>query len=133
MVGWVFIRFGSITAAVHVVNGEPLVVDATTKSFGESPSGGRIPVAFQLTNHGSEPIRVVGSRVDCSCIVLDDKPFQIDPGASRSFEFTMGLPTEPQKVRRTLSLFTDVPRQQQIDLVVVGETTGQGVPAKDHD
>lgn len=132
LVAWAFLHFGSITAAVHSLNGEPLGVDAATKSFGRSEPGQRIKVAFQLTNYGSAPIRVVGSRVDCSCIVLDDRPFQIDPGGTRSFELTMGLPTEPQKVHRTLSLFTNVPRQQQVDLVVDGEVTGQAGAEKEH-
>jgi Protein of unknown function (DUF1573) len=130
LVVWAFVRFGSIPAALHVLNGEPIIVDSNTKSFGKSKPDQRVRVEFQLTNHGSEPVRVVGSRIDCSCIVLDDKPFQIESGGTHPFELTIGLPKEPQKVHRTLSLFTNVPGQQQVDLVVVGEVIA---PATDDD
>src|SRR5262245_7726451 len=62
LVVWAYAYFGSIQIAIRSVSGQPLAVDATTKSFGVARPGERVEVSFRLTNHGTRPIRIVGSK-----------------------------------------------------------------------
>lgn len=120
LVVWAFVQFGSIQAAISVINGQPLTADATEKSFGIAQPGQHVALSFLLTNRGDTPIRVVGSRMICDCTMVDRRPFRLEPGQSRPFRVTVDLPKEPQVVHRSLTLYTNIPGQPELELAVAG-------------
>jgi len=117
----VFARYGSISTAIQVLQGQALTVDKVTKSFGVVAPGEQADVSFLLTNHNRVPVRIVGSRTVCDCIARDDRPFVLEPGESRPYDITIDLPSHPQLVHRSLTLYTNIPGQTEVDLSIIGE------------
>ena len=123
---------GGVTAirtAYSHLRGETILVDSHAKSFGIVAPGDRVTVSFRLTNDGREPVRIVGCRAGCSCMVPDDLPFAIGPKGSRDFAVSIKVPQKRGNgsvVARklALTLFTSNPAQLEIPLTMSGQIRG---------
>jgi len=114
--------FGSLATAVQVLGGRPLVVDATTKSFGVAEPGQTVEVTFNLVNYGSQPCRVVGAWAGCACTVPQDVPFSIAPGETGEFRVVIHLPDEEvEGDSYPITVYTNIPSQVELSLTVTGE------------
>lgn len=122
---WAVGRFDSIQGALKYASGETLLVDAATKTFGTREPGEKVNVAFKLINSGNAPIRIVGSRVGCSCTVPDELPFSLAAGERRLFQVSVSLPKEPQGIQMPVTLFTNIAEQPELELTIVGEVGGR--------
>ena len=119
--------FGSLATAVQVLGGRPLVVDATTKSFGVAEPGQTVEVTFNLVNYGSQPCRIVGATVGCACTVPQDVPFSIAPGETKSLRMLINIPDdlkEGDDFPARLTLYTTIAAQPQLDFKIVGKVGG---------
>lgn len=108
-------------------SGRLISVDSDAKSFGVVSPGDPIAVSFRLTNHGREPVRIVGCRAGCSCMLPEDLPLEIRPNASRDFRVSFNFRPVPgggpalETRTYPLILFTSSPGQFKIPLTVTGE------------
>jgi len=124
--------FGSLATAVQVLGGRPLVVDATTKSFGVAEPGQTVEVTFNLVNYGSQPCRVVGTRLTCGCTVPQEIPFSIGPGETGKFRVVIRLPDEMvERDTNSVRVYTNIPSQVELRLTITGQVrTGDGQQVK---
>lgn len=128
LLGLVTARYGSISAALGVWRGQGLQVDARIKSLGEVSAGQTFSVPFILTNLTSEPVRIVGSRTTCTCTVAEDLlPLDIAPGQRRPIRVSASPRSQRPQFRQSVQLYTDLPSQPQVTLVIVG--TMKAVPS----
>lgn len=134
MATWAWGTFGSIRHCIgYYLRGETLFVDAAEKSFGSVLPGDHAAVEFNLTNHGSKPIRVLGCYSRCRCIVPNDMPFELGPSKGRKFELAIDIP-ENEKFAALFSkleivLFTNNPLQSRIPLIISGDIRHKSVPS----
>lgn len=115
---------------IRSMRGQTISVDSDAKSFGVVSPGDPIAVSFRLTNHAREPVRIVGCRAGCSCMLPADLPLEIRPNASRDFRVSFNFRPRPgggpvlETRRFTMTLFTSNPDQFEIPLMVSGEVRG---------
>jgi Protein of unknown function (DUF1573) len=131
---WAVGGFSAIRTAYAYMRGEAIFVDSYSKSFGSVHAGDPITVSFRLTNVGDKPVRFVGCRAYCGCVVPDDLPFTINPNDYR--EFTLSVRTfEPVGANSTESfsqpviLYTTSAAQLEIPLTIKGEIRTRSSPA----
>jgi Protein of unknown function (DUF1573) len=98
----------------------PLTVDSPHKSFGAARAGDRVQVSFNLTNLGTTAIRVLGSEVDCTCMIVDDRSFTIAPGVSVPFRLRYELLNNETDVKRKIRVFTNIATQPEVELTISG-------------
>ena len=116
---------------IRSMRGQTISVDSDVRSFGVVSRGDPIAVSFRLTNHGRSPVRIVGCRAGCSCVLPEDLPFVIRPDASRDFRVSFNFPPIPgggsavETRTLRLTLFTSDPDQFEIPLTVSGELHGK--------
>ncbi|MGO9466796.1 MAG: DUF1573 domain-containing protein [Isosphaeraceae bacterium] len=117
-------------SAIRSIGRETISVDSRARSFGVVARGDRIAVSFKLTNHGRDPVRIVGCRAGCGCMLPEDLPFSIRPNGSRDFRVSIKFPPAPaggpvvETRTYPLTLFTSNPDQFEIPLTVSGEVRG---------
>jgi hypothetical protein len=131
-VAWALAGFGSIReAASYYLRGETLFVDSTRKSFGAAAPGEELPVSFRLANRGNRPIRIVGCKTYCNCMLPNDLPFTLAPHQTRDFTLSLQMPGPEYAGSRAsgrlelqLILFTNNPLQSRIALSISGDVLG---------
>jgi hypothetical protein len=128
---WAFAGFGSIReAASYYLRGETLFVDSTTKSLGAAAPSEELPVSFRLTNRGKQPIRIVGCKTSCNCMLPRDLPFALAPHEVREFTLSIRMPSpanfrsQAGRLELQLILFTNNPQQPRIPLSIIGKARG---------
>ena len=109
-VGMIFTaRYGSIALAVAAVRGEALVPDAMTKTFVQAQSDQTYLVEFTLSNVTGTPIRIVGSRSSCTCVLAQDAfPVSVPPLGQTRIKVVVH-PRDSKFFRETVRLFTTAP------------------------
>jgi len=115
------LNLGSVKVATSYVRGEPLAVDAKVKSFGKSLPGQTQDVTFFVTNHGPDPFRVVGCRADCTCTAPKNLPMSLSPGETKPLHFTVHTDEVKSDARISVTLYTTLATQRQVDLSIIGE------------
>jgi hypothetical protein len=130
LLGWAIFEYGSMRNAIDRVRGHVLVVDSSTKSFGNLTVGSRVDLTYRLTNVGNDTVRILGSQVDCTCVVYDDRPFRLAPRESREFQVSIELVEKPGKVRRVVTLFTNIPNQPKLELSIIGAVVDSTTPVE---
>jgi hypothetical protein len=101
---------------------EPLLIDATTKSFGEARPEENLVVPFALVNQSTRPIRVIGASTTCTtsgCLKVEGLPQTIPPGKRHAL-CVSATPASTGDFTSELTLYTDCPGKPEIVLVVKG-------------
>lgn len=130
---WAAGGFDAALRAYLYMSGETLFIDSTTKSFGSVRAGDPTSVSFQLTNRGTEPVRIVGCLAYCNCIVPADLPITLNPSESRDFiisihTFQRGGESGTRPFNQPVNLYTTNPAQAEIPLTVKGVVQYTSVP-----
>lgn len=121
---WASGGIGVMKSAYAHMAGRTIFVDSYSKSFGDVQVGDPVSVSFRLTNGGDKPVRVVGYRAFCNCVVPDDLPFTINPNEHRDFVISVH---NSERVNSTGSftqsviIYTTGATQPEIALTVKGE------------
>ncbi|MBY0232120.1 MAG: DUF1573 domain-containing protein [Gemmataceae bacterium] len=92
LLGIAWAGYGSLGAALAHLRNEPVGLSPSVVDFGSSPAGERIAAEVEIRNHGSEPLRLVGATIDCSCAVLDGLPQEIPAGGSTRLTVHLRVP-----------------------------------------
>lgn len=128
---WAMAAYGSVARAVaYHLRGETLFLDSTEKSFGVIAPGGSTVVTFKMFNYGPTPIRVLGCRSACTCLLVSDIPMTIPENGSRDLVTRVrtsakeGAP-ETTRLDAELVLFTSNANQSRVHIHVKGEVRGK--------
>ena len=111
-------RYGSVGFAIAALRGQSLIPDAARKSFPAASTWKTISIHFDLRNVSRVPIRVVGSRSSCTCVLAAETfPLEIPPGEQRRIQVKVH-PRDPSAFLETVRLFTNAPNQREFDLAI---------------
>ncbi len=122
--GAVYLRFGSISRALGYARGERLLPDQTSKFFGTVKRGTDPSVSFMLKNESNLPVKVLGAKASCTCLVLRSTPHTIPAGDEGTVQVQVMTNKQIGEVSATLVLYTDVPGHGAIRLSVNGFIDG---------
>jgi hypothetical protein len=120
---WAVAGFGSIGSAWAYLNGDRLLVDAYSKSFGSVETGRSPTVVFQITNYCDRPVTIVGANAPCGCAVTSELPMVVASQGHSSVKVSVQTRGMPSAVREQIQLLTDVPGQPRIYLQIGGRVS----------
>lgn len=115
-----FFHFGSVGAALGSLRGDRLIVGSSLRSFGEVTPGQRPTTVLEFMNISDRAITLCGSKATCTCVVTEELPCSLPPGARRSVNIAVRTDSVEGSVDEIVSLFTDFPAQPRVALRVVG-------------
>ncbi len=115
------LRYGTVAATVHAWRGDVMLCDRYEVAIGRPQSDQTI--AFQLTNTSSQPIRVLGARSSCTCVMATGLPLNVAPGATKTLEVRFKPKKLDVPLSESIRVFTDRPGQQIIPLTISAGTT----------
>ena len=78
---WGSHRYGSCEAFVAALRGHILYVDPTDYSFGEVEGPTQRTATIRIRNLASYPVKLLGSRTDCGCVLVNGLPFELASGS----------------------------------------------------
>lgn len=99
--------FGSSASALAYLRGDRLIPDTYTKSFGTVERGEICLLTFSLKNWTKQPIKVLGARSSCSCLVTSDLPAVIPPMGQLSLRVSAHAKNVPGPYFEHVRVFTD--------------------------
>jgi len=120
LVLWAYISFGSLRIGLAFLRGEKLLPDAYSKSFGTVEAGKVQDVVFNLKNHSSTPISLIGSSSSCSCVVTGRIVGVVPAGGEWPLRVTVRTAGRKGDISEKLNVFTDSPSTPQVHLRVAG-------------
>ena len=123
LLGWVFVRFGSVSACAGLRQRARLTVDVAERSFGILAPGESKTLSYRLSNYDIMPVRIVGAATGCSCHTPEDEelPFEISAGGSKTFTIKFHAYGDPRAVSLPIDLYTNNPAQPKLVLTIAGE------------
>ena len=109
-------RYGTWQVAAHAWRGDAVLADRYEVAL-DRPQDAQT-VAFRLTNTSSHPIRVLGAKSSCTCVMATGLPLDFAPGASRTLEVRV----KPKKLtagsRESVQIYLDHAGQRSIPLTI---------------
>jgi hypothetical protein len=125
--------FGSLGPALGYLRGDRLIPDAYAKSFGTVEQGEVRTINFQLKNMSNQPIRILGGRPSCSCLVVDQLPMTLPLNGECRIRVGVRSSLRSGRIAESIRLFTDLPSQSSLELKVVGRVLGTETKARGED
>ena len=113
--------FTSPQEAAAFLRGEQITVDQTTVDLGVGQNGEWKTGKATVQNLSARPVRIVGGHADCSCVVAEELPVAIGPGAKAEIPFRLHYPASSTgQFWKEVRLITDDPSQGPLVLLLVG-------------
>jgi hypothetical protein len=108
---------GHLAAGLAALRGETVSLSTSYLDFGIGEVGDNLHARMTVTNHNSQPLRIVGGTSDCSCTTTDSLPVTIEPGATADIPIKLHVPNaKPGQMTRTVILRTDNPDALELRL-----------------
>lgn len=117
---WSLHEFGSIWAGLSYLDGERLIADSYTLSFGTLGTGDFRTVNLTLDNRADHGIKIRGASRSGPCFVLHRFPISIDPGRKARIPIAV-QPEVAGPINQDILLFTDDQRQSFLRVIVRGK------------
>jgi hypothetical protein len=114
------LKFGSIEAALAFVAGDRLLISTQTQSVGDLLPGQRSTVEFRLTNLSNAPVIVVGARVSCVCVSVQELPLAVPRSETRRLAIVVRAPAKQGLISENIQLYTNAPGESMRTLKIVG-------------
>lgn len=108
---------------------KPIVVESETQTIRSGSPGDRVPVTYRLRNRCAKSVRIVGCEANCSCVVMDQAPFVLKPGAEFVFHATVALPQSKDgriAFDYPITLYTNQSDQPRIALHLIASIRESG-------
>jgi len=125
LVAWWALAKESFVYVQDYVRGEPLLVYPCRGTV-DGQTGEQRELRFTVWNRTGEPVKILGSRSSCGCMVAADSnlsPVTIPPGGKHEFGVVVGLGDKPGEFTHKVTYYTDAPGKGQIDFVVDGRAS----------
>ena len=102
--------FGGIAPGMAWWQGAAVFVEPPVRDLGEIAAGETVTVEFRLHSLRSGPVRIVGATPDCSCVVVDGLPLDLnDQGQGKlAIKFRPNANEIGQAVSRVIPLHLNV-------------------------
>lgn len=123
LLAWGCWELGSLANVLAYVNGERLLVDPGTCWFGTAGRGEEREVRVTIRNRTEKTIRVLGARMNCTCMTTDELPVEIEPGGRRDFTIRVFLGGTESTFEKRVDYYTDYEAKPSLAVVVRGEIT----------
>jgi len=117
-------RFGSLGSALAYLEGQRLIADRRSVSFGEVEQGHRPVVTFELMNTSERNISILGAKTLCTCVLVENVPLSLPPKSRRAIQVAVKTDSRTGPIDETIYLFTDFPKQPKLGLSVRGQILG---------
>lgn len=100
--------FVCLLIAGHRQQEAGLEVSPTPSFQAATHAGGVINATFRARNLGDTPIRILGAKFSCSCMVTSAFPLELQPGAEHLIDVRLQINElqSPGTYTQTVSLFT---------------------------
>jgi hypothetical protein len=122
------VRYGSLSEFHAVLHGEAITAPGLI-DFGPTAAGDVVRREIKVTNHTTEPIRLIGGTSDCACVTTSSLPTTIGPGESLRIPITLKVPGRMAGAfTRMAELWTDCDRRRKIRLTLTCTITGEPSP-----
>ena len=117
---WACVRLGSLRAGFAYLAGTRMILDHQERSFGEVAGGEERTVSFRLTNFSQRPVRVLGAKTECTCMVADELPLTIGISETATLKVTVRKGSKTGELRETIRFYTDHPGRSEIAVRLFG-------------
>ena len=114
-------RFGSISAGIAYLSGEPIYLDRETLDFGKVGPHTDQSAVIKLLNLTDSELRLVGSQSSCSCTFLDSLPATLHPRERKAFRIKVHPRPGSDRFEETIDIFTNHPARNRVRVRVVGK------------
>lgn len=101
-------------ATFYRLRGESLTVEPECFDLGKGAKGQCRAFQISVTNHTGHPIRLVGGTDSCPCVVIDELPLTIAPGASVELPLRARFAGTPGEFRQQYVIYTDDDYQPEV-------------------
>ena len=107
--GWAYTQTGSLSAIWPYLSGAELIVSPSIVDLGEHKADSDLLESVTLRNISSSPIKIVGMRKSCGCVVLDlSLPLTIEPDDELVVKVSVALPKQRNDdFQQEIIFFTD--------------------------
>lgn len=96
------------------IRGERLTVAPPVTDMGSDAAGQEHRFTVRLHNHTDDTINIVGGTTSCSCVVTDDLPISIPPGASVPVTVRIRFKGTPGLLQQEFVFYTDEKEQDRV-------------------
>jgi hypothetical protein len=110
----------TISKQLAIWRGEKIEVQPAVCFLGKVPRGSIQEFSVNITNHGSEAVRILGGTADCKCRVVQDLPFVLGPGETRAISVFAPFGGNPGPIQKPFRFFTDDPTSPYVCAWVSG-------------
>ncbi len=118
--GYCYWRFKNIENITSYIQGKSLAVARPQASFGTANKETNPCVEVPIANLTLAPLEVVGARVSCTCLEVQNVPFGLPPGETRSLKIKVLTGRKIGKVEEKVAIYTNSPSQPQLFIKVIG-------------
>jgi hypothetical protein len=91
--------------------------------FGEAATGESLVHSFEIRNTGFRTVTITGVRADCGCIVANTPKQPLARGESVTITATVGLKNLRGKLRKSILVESDDPKNTHLQLIIQGMVT----------
>ena len=98
-------------------------------NFGDVYSGTPVRHTFRLKNTGTAPLTIGAVRTSCGCTAAQPTKNQLLPGEQSDIAVTFDTRTDHGPAIRTITVFTNDPAHQQVQLTMRGNVKAQIEPS----
>jgi hypothetical protein len=103
-------------------------VEPSLSWAGEGVAEEERTLTIQLTNHGDQPVQVIGGTANCACITTTDLPISIPPRESRPIDVKVTFKGGVGRFQRNFVLYTDDKNQPVIKARFAGRVVEASGP-----
>jgi hypothetical protein len=119
---------GSFDGALGVASGQALVMSPSIVDLGDAVVGETKHATVRIVNASAAPVRIVGGKNSCGCMVTGELPVTVRARGSVEFPIEVTIRSEGYK-EVVFTLFTDHAAQRSLDgrVRINGETASMEV------
>jgi hypothetical protein len=108
VLAWGYWQFGSLANTLAYLNGERLLVDPSTPSFGTAKRGEERDLHVTIRNLTGQQVKILGARSTCGCMAMVEKfPVVIADGGHQELTIHVVLTVKEDVFEKRIDFYTD--------------------------
>jgi len=108
-------NFGKLSKS-ELKNAPKIVLDNTSKDFGEHAVGSFVDGIFKITNKGKDELKILSIKAQCSCTVSSIDKTTIQEGETVILKIKFDLVGHAGNVQKLITLYTNDPKNPTVDI-----------------